>query len=321
MITSLKSVVCIICITLAAPGVFAQDLKGKKMLFIDSYHEGYAWSDGLTSGIQEVIEGKGIDFRIFRMDTKRNASTEFKENKALEAKALIEEFKPDVVIAADDNASLYVVAPYYKNSSIPIVFCGVNWDCSNYGYPYENTTGMIEMSGIRQILEKLQTITPGRRLGYLSASEYTDQKEVEVYKKIFGLDIQTFFVQDFAEWKDKFIELQSKLDMFIVGNNAGIKGWDHAQAEDFVLKNKKIPTGALYEWVAPYALLSASNVPEEQGRWSAYAALKILRGTPPSSIEMATNKEIKLIVNRKVEKASGITIPSDIIAAADVIIE
>ncbi len=321
MITSMKCFICAVCITLAASCVFAQDLKGKKILFIDSYHEGYAWSDGLTSGIRETIEGRGIDLKIFRMDTKRNASTEFKENKALETKALIEKYKPDVVIAADDNASLFIVAPYYKNSPIPVVFCGVNWDCSNYGYPYENTTGMIEMSGIRQILEKLNTITSGRRIGYLSASEYTDQKEVEVYRKIFQLDIKTYFAKDFAEWKDRFLQLQSEVDMFIVGNNAGIKGWDDAQAEEFVLKNTRIPTGALYEWVAPYALLSASNVPEEQGRWSALAAMKIMDGTPPSSIEMATNKEIKLIVNKRMEKASGITIPSEITAAADVIIE
>ncbi len=75
------------------------------MLFIDPYHEGYAWSDRLTSGIRETIEGRGKGISIFRRDTKRNASTGFKENKALEAKALIERFKPDVVIAADDNAS------------------------------------------------------------------------------------------------------------------------------------------------------------------------------------------------------------------------
>ena len=65
---------------------------------------------------------------IFRMDTKRNTDEEFKKTAALKAKAEIEASKPDVVIAADDNASKYLIQPYFKDASLPFVFCGVNWD-------------------------------------------------------------------------------------------------------------------------------------------------------------------------------------------------
>lgn len=63
--------------------------------------------------------------------------------------------------------------------------------------------------------------------------------------------------------------------------------------------------------LAPYVFLSVSSVPEEQGRQSAQAALKILAGTPPSSIKMSTNKEIKPIVNQTVEKTSGRCVPAE----------
>ena len=46
------------------------------------------------------------------------------------AKAEIDAFKPDVVIAADDNASKYLIEPYFKDAALPFVFCGVNWDAS-----------------------------------------------------------------------------------------------------------------------------------------------------------------------------------------------
>jgi hypothetical protein len=78
--------------------------EGKKILYVDSYHEGYEWSDGITNGIQETLDGTGVDLKIYRMDTKRNPDEGFKEKAGLEAKSVIEEFEPDVVITSDDNA-------------------------------------------------------------------------------------------------------------------------------------------------------------------------------------------------------------------------
>ncbi|MDY6951560.1 MAG: hypothetical protein SWE60_08615, partial [Thermodesulfobacteriota bacterium] len=98
-----------------------------KILYVDSYHQGYPWSDGITEGIQEVLQGKDVELKIIRMDTKRHTSEGFKREAASKAKALIEDFKPDVVIASDDNASKYLIMPYYRDASLPFVFCGVNW--------------------------------------------------------------------------------------------------------------------------------------------------------------------------------------------------
>jgi ABC-type uncharacterized transport system substrate-binding protein len=313
--------VCIICSLLIATAASAEKFPGKKILYIDSYHEGYEWSDGITSAIMDTLKGTGVELKVFRMDTKRNASTEFKNKKAEEAKSLIESYKPDVVIASDDNASLFIVSRYYKDADLPIVFCGVNWDVTNYGYPYKNATGMVEMSGARQLIDMMKPMAKGPRIGYIAASEYTDQKEADIYRKIFHLEMKTYFTKDFAEWKEKFLALQSEADMIIVGNNAGIKGWNDAEAQDFVMKNTRVPTGALYEWMTNYALIGATNVPEEQGEWSAQTALKILGGTPPSAIKIVNNKKIKVIANRKIEKTSGIKITADITKKAVKLIE
>lgn len=312
---------CLASVFLIAATASAGKYTGKKILFVDSYHEGYAWSDGITAGIKDTLKDTGIELKIFRMDTKRNGSNEYKEAIALKAKALIEEFKPDAVIAADDNASLYLVSRFYRDAAIPFVFCGVNWDVTNYKYPYKNATGMIEINGINQILEKLKPLAKGTRIGYLSASEFTDQKEADVYKKIFKINMTNYFTKDFAEWKDKFIKLQTEVDMVIIGNNAGIKGWNDDEAKAFVLTNTKVPTGALYDWCTPYALLGAVNVPEEQGQWAAQTALKILDGTPPSSIKIVSNKKANLILNKKVAKTLGVTFPPDYIKAAFRVIE
>jgi hypothetical protein len=101
------------------------------------------------------------------MDTKRHSDESFKIEAAKQAKAEIESVKPDVVIAADDNASKYLVAEYYKDAVIPFVFCGVNWDAAVYGYPYNNATGMVEVTPVPQLVDQLQKVAKGNRVGFL----------------------------------------------------------------------------------------------------------------------------------------------------------
>ena len=81
------------------------------------------------------------------MDTKRHSSAPAKKKSALAAKAVIDSWKPDVVITADDNAVKYLIGPYYKNKKLPFVFCGLNWTAAEYGLPYTNATGMLSSKG------------------------------------------------------------------------------------------------------------------------------------------------------------------------------
>jgi len=61
------------------------------------------------------------------MDTKRRKTEQDKMAAALEAKALIESWQPDIVITADDNAAKFLVQPFYRDKDLPFVFCGINW--------------------------------------------------------------------------------------------------------------------------------------------------------------------------------------------------
>ena len=139
------------------------DFDDKKVLYIDSYHEGYPWSDGMTEAITGLIEGSGVELKIHRMDTKRNGSEAFKKEAALKAKAVIESFTPDVVIATDDNASKYLIAPFYKGKNLPFVFAGVNWDAKPYGFPASNVTGMIEVNAYPDLIALLTPLAKGKK--------------------------------------------------------------------------------------------------------------------------------------------------------------
>ena len=55
------------------------------------------------------------------MDTKRRANAVHAATATRELLALIERWQPDVMIAADDNASRYVIAPHFRDADVPVV--------------------------------------------------------------------------------------------------------------------------------------------------------------------------------------------------------
>jgi ABC-type uncharacterized transport system substrate-binding protein len=292
-----------------------------RILYVDSYHAAYAWSTGITEGIKSVLKGKNVELKIFRMDTKRNTSEAYKRKAALEAKAIIESFHPNVVIASDDNASKYLIMPYYKNASLPFVFCGVNYNGKAYGYPYKNVTGMIEVSPMTKLIYSLKHFNRAEKVALLIGNSLTDHKDAASYARIIKLPFDTYYVDDFDQWKNKYIQIQREYDLLLVGNIASIKNWDNQAAENVVLTQTKIPSGCDLDFVAPFAFLGYTKVAQEQGRWAAHAALKILNGTPPSSIPMTQNREGNLIINMKVAKAAGIKVPKGFLRTANRIIK
>jgi ABC-type uncharacterized transport system substrate-binding protein len=311
----------ILAMAVATTGAMAGTYDGKKVLFIDSYHEGYPWSDGITEGVQATINGSGAELKVMRLDTKRNKGEAFKQAAAEKAKAEIESFQPDVVIAADDNASKYLIQPFYKDASLPFVFCGVNWDESVYGYPYKNVTGMVEVAGAKELVELLQQFAKGSRVGLLADDTLSSRKDADNYKSKLGLDLTPAYVASMDDWKKKFTELQGQVDILIVGNVAGINDFDPKAAEVHALANAKIPSGAVQSEPMPYAMIGYLKVPEEQGAWAAESALKILGGTSPADIPIVRNKEGQVMVNVKIAQAAGIEIPYSLIETASSVIE
>jgi ABC-type uncharacterized transport system substrate-binding protein len=283
------------------------DYTGKKVVFVNSYHEGYAWSDGIEAGLHEVFDGTGVELKIIWLDTKNNPDESFGQSAGKKAKAEIETFQPDVVIASDDNAQKYLVVPYLKDTDIPVIFNGVNWDASAYGFPTSNVTGMIEVELPDQLVELLRAHANGDRIGYLTIDTETERKVVEIYnQRFFDGQMQPYWVTTQDEFKTAFLATQQEVDILFMGNNAGSDKWDEEEMKQFVLKNATIPTGSINDWMAPYSLLTLAKSAKEQGVWSAQAALQILDGAPVSDISVAENKKGEMIVNLDLADKLGV---------------
>lgn len=288
------------------------DLTGKKILWVDSYHQGYAWTDDMESGMHEVLDGTGVELKIIHMDTKRNSDEAFAEAAALQVKAEIEAFKPDVVIASEDNAQKALIVPYYKGTDLPIVFNGINWDATAYGYPASNITGMLEVELQDQLANILKQYAKGERIGYVTIDTETERKGVDIINNsFFNGEMKVYWATTQDEFKEAFLTAQQEVDIVFLGNNAGTDTWDDAVMEQFFLNNTTVPTGSVRDWMAPFVLVTLAKSGKEQGTWAAQTALSILGGTPVSQIPVTQNKKGELILNLELaDKLSVVFAPS-----------
>lgn len=306
-------------LALVAPATAAE----KKCLFVSSYHQGYAWSDGVERGLRSVLDGK-CEYRQFDMDTKRRKSAAEKQQSALEAKAIIESWKPDVLITADDNAAKYLIKPYFKDHALPIVFCGVNWTAKEYGFPYTNVTGMIEVAPILPMLEHAKEIVPSiRRAFYIGANTLTERKNLERFKEAsgqVGFALESALVDSTEKWLQAYARAQ-KTDLVIVGSNAGIAGWDEERIERGVLEKTRKLSVTNHEWMMPYTIVGVTKVPEEQGEWAGKAAVAILGGMAPSVIPIVPNNRRDIWVNPRIVKAANLALPGSMMRKAKKVVQ
>ncbi len=286
------------------------DAEAARCLFVSSYHKGYEWSDGVERGLRSVLDGR-CEVRQFDMDTKRHKDETSKRRAAEEARALVESWEPDVVITADDNAAKYLIAPYYRDADVPFVFCGVNWTATEYGFPYSNVTGMVEVAPVRPMLEKAVRMTGGTRAVYIGADTHTEHKNSGRFLEAadaLGITIVPVHVSSTGGWLDAYRNAQG-YDFVVLGSNAGINDWDKDRISEEIRRTSTKLSVTSHGWMMPYAMLGMTKVPEEQGEWSAMTALAILDGTPPADIPIIANRKWDVWANETLLAAAEVKLP------------
>lgn len=282
----------------SALGPHRTEAPGKRIFFVNSYHEGYGSSDDVARGLRETLEPAGVTLETAFLDTKRRPADA--DAAATEALERLRAFRPDVVVASDDAAVKHIVVPHLKGGSVPVVFCGVNWRADAYGLPAANVTGMVEVVPILETLETVRRHAPAaRRLFVLSEdslSEAANRQHLDpVYRKA-GWDVTWSLVGDYATWKREFQRGQG-WDVVYLPTNGSVAGWDDADARRVVEETIRRPVVTCDDFMIPYAVLGLVKVAREQGEWAGRAALEILAGRRPSDIPLARNTQTRALFN------------------------
>jgi ABC-type uncharacterized transport system substrate-binding protein len=286
-----------------------------RCLFVSSYHKGYAWSDGIEKGLREALAGK-CELQQFDMDTKRHKDETSIRNAAKKARQLITAWNPDVVITADDNAAKYLIKPFFRDHDLPFVFCGINWSVEEYGFPYSNATGMIEVAPIQQMLEKADTLLNGlSSTFYIGAKTLTEKKNLVKIKQSaekMQISVDHRLVESTAEWLKAYADAQHA-DLIIIGSSGGMTEWDPESIKKTIAKTASKLSVTNHGWMMQVTMLGFIKVPEEQGDWAGKVASSILEGKDPAAIPIVANRKWDLWVNEPLIKAAEIALPDTLV--------
>ncbi|MCK4919444.1 MAG: hypothetical protein KAS71_00270 [Bacteroidales bacterium] len=265
----------------------------KKIVYVNSYHRGHPSSDEIMDGIIDSFPADSFELQSYIMDTKRNPSQESIENIAAKLFDSILFINPDILIVSDDNAVKYLVEPYFQESNIPIVFCGINWSAQEYNLPENKITGMLEILPLADLLLSMRSYYPSmENLLVLNENTTTSRKEKLLLDTLFynaGVKASYELVNNFEQWKLIFKDGNQLYDIIYISTNGAIKGWNQDEAVDFVCKNIKVPVVTCEDFMMPYAVFGLTKVAREQGIWAAGIAKEILQGGSPADFPLTRN--------------------------------
>ncbi len=315
---------------LPASGRCDSTTEKQRVLLVQSYHTGYEWVDSITRGVRMALPLSEVNLEVFYMDTKRHPDEEWKQKAGAEARCIVSDWKPAVVIAADDNAQAYFAKQYVGDERVPIVFCGVNNELEDYGYPAKNVTGIMERPHFKQSLDYVRRILPSAsRIAIVTDDSETSRGALNYMKEVpEGMRLvsqKTPSTMD--EWKAAIQECQTQADVIAVYTYHTLKNREQStsvpasEVMEWTLKNSTVPLiGSLVLTMDDGALCGYAESGVEQGREAGKMARRILQGERPADIPILVSKEGQSIVNLKTARRLGIVVPDDVIQTTDLVI-
>jgi ABC-type uncharacterized transport system substrate-binding protein len=299
-----------------------------KVLVVMSYEEELDWCKEMKAAIDSALRNT-CEIKYFYMDTKNNLADG--PRKAADAFALYQEFQPDGVIAADDNAQSMFIVPYLKEKvKTPVMFCGVNADPEKYGYPASNVSGILERMHINESIALATQLVPSiKTFAGIEKSSPTG----EAYQKTFHDEADTYLAKFVGFELPKTIteavaaaeKLKTECDLLFMATMKGIpdengKPLTEKEAIQRVTAAFGKPTFSNVEHGVKYGILCAVvQRGWEQGETASKMLLEAMKGKPVSEIPIVQNQNGKSIINVTVMKALGLKPDMNVLHSAELI--
>lgn len=330
----IRLAICILILCLF--GALPADAKKnqKKILVIHSYDPGHVSMPKRNAGLEKVFSAAPqVGVAYFYMDTKRKSDLGWKHKIGIVAGERIASYRPDVVIAFDDNALRYAMMPYLGAERPQVVVAGINGELSDYGLPASNVTGILERTYPDQSLDMLTRIYPlANKVVCISDDSTTSDKVIGyIQSGKMPLEISAFEQPaTYKEWKQTVLryEKDAMVQAFLIPLYQTVKsdqGHDRINPSEvmgWTVANVTKPVVGLWPFATKDGALCAVTVDmTEHGLVAGERALQILSGKKASQIPIVNNKDGFVILNIRAAKRLGVHVPFEVIQAADRLIE
>lgn len=274
---------------------YATSIK-KNVLFLNSYHNGYHWSDGLLEGVRSVLKNSEhkIDLQIEYMDAKKfNYSDISPDLLSLYKKKFKDEIF-DVIVISDNDALNFI----NKNGNqlfpgVPVIFCGVN-DLTLSDITSKNITGVVEVFDFIATIEVAKKLHPKRKRLVVLVDDSTAgtaiRKQVEKIdnNSNTGIEIEYWIQLSLAEAQRRVENLPDDTMLFIAPYYQTTSTGDFYTSEEVseaIYQHSSVPIYTAWEFMVGYGAVGGrvlSGV--EQGKTAGNMAIQILNGVPVENI-------------------------------------
>ena len=140
----------------------------KIILILNSYHEGYAWSDGIMVGIHSVFPGtSNTNVMVEYLDTKRHHSADYYDAFEDLLRLKYKDNPPDVLISTDDNALDFAL--HHRSTlfhGVPLVFNGIEKVSPERIAGQKNIFGVEENLSISATIDMALDLFPATKTVY-----------------------------------------------------------------------------------------------------------------------------------------------------------
>lgn len=275
----------------------AQAQEKKKILILNSYHQGLSWTDNIVKGIKESLKAmeNSIDYYIEYMDTKRFYGDKYFEKIFNLMKQKYSGIKFDLIIVSDNDALLFTMKHYQRLFyEIPVIFCGINNFNDSLIEKYRKWfTGVAEETDVRGTLDIALKLHPNTQRVYIINDITTT-----------GLAMKKGLLEIFPEFSNKitFImlenpdmkELQKEVEkippksiilLLLVNRDKTGNFFAYEESLDLLYPHTNSPIYSVWDFYLGRGIIGGKLTSAFlQGKKAGELALQVLQGKSPSEI-------------------------------------
>lgn len=314
--TFLALMLAALILSASHPTPAAAQTARKQVLFINSYHQGYKFSDDITRALLETFNQQGnIDLRIEYLDTKRVDSPAYLEQVRQLLQEKYKDASLDLIMSSDDAALNFL----FKNADslfpgVPVVFVGANFFDVSRLDGYERFTGVSEEADIAGTLDIALTMHPeASKVVIVNDTTVTGQIVRKLIDEVTPKYPQiTFeFLEDIA-----MQDLQRRLGsltpdtivlLTIFSRDGDGAFFEYDQYTSLIAQSSAVPVYGTWDFSLGYGIVGGKLTSGyTEGVRAAQLAVRVLGGEAPVSIPVEKKTQAQYMFDYKALEKWGI---------------
>lgn len=279
----------------------------KNILYINSYHNGYSWSDRIQEGIKETIRESPykIDLQIEYMDSKKYNYAYIKLMLYDIYSYKFDQKHFDAIIVSDNNAFTFM-RQFHDDlfPGVPVIFCGLN-NLEKEQIQRRNLyTGLLENFDFQHNIELALRLHPQKDRVIVIGDQSVTGKAIrsQIQKAASNLSERV----EFEYWSnytlEKIISNVQDLpkDTFIyfipIYKNISDQFYSAEELLSVINQNTNVPCYSGWEFLLGNGIIGGKLLSGyRHGEIAANMALQVLSGTSPNKISIIEEPQDKLL--------------------------